>query len=277
MGLNEEKKLDLIRRLEQFHTDFVEYKRLVSQRGRYPNAARYQELKARLPRDFGGLEAVIREYGGTTEVVLMGGNYHCDAFIASFSPSPYDPQALNDILDTAISAINITIGKLQSLGSVEEMTIAEASVPPNVFVAHGGESEVLAKLQNFLEALGMKSIVAEKEPSEGRSVDKQVEWCLDQSDCAIILATKGDIDNKTGDFIPRGNVLIEVGRVQERFPGKIVYLKETNTKFPSNISEKVWEHFTDQCMDKAFTKVAKELRAFGIIKTVKPIKKKDSG
>jgi hypothetical protein len=92
---------------------------------------------------------------------------------------------------------------------------------------------------------------------------------LDQSDCAIVLATKGDIDGRTGEFLPRGNILIEVDRCQERFVGRIVYLIETGTKFPSNISEKVLARFSPQSMDKAFTKVARELAAFRLIRATK--------
>jgi len=50
----------------------------------------------------------------------------------------------------------------------------------------------------------------------------------------------------------------------------MVYLLEEGATFPTDISEKVWERFTHECMDKALTKVAKELVAFGIIKAVKP-------
>jgi hypothetical protein len=42
-------------------------------------------------------------------------------------------------------------------------------------------------------------------------------------------------------------------------------LKEEGCKFPSNITPKVWENFTQDNMENAFIKVAKELKAFGII------------
>ena len=141
---------------------------------------------------------------------------------------------------------------------------------PKAFIAHGGETPALIKLKEFLDALGLFPMIVEEQPSEGRSINEQVNWCLDQCDCAIVLATKGDIDGNTGEFIPRGNVLNEIGRFQERFSSKVVYLIECCTKFPTNISEKVWELFDAQSMDKAFIKVARELAAFGIIKAVKP-------
>ena len=90
--------------------------------------------------------------------------------------------------------------------------------PPKAFIAHGGESAARDKLEDFLTALGVTPIIVEKQSSEGRSKDKNVEYYLKQCDCAIILATKGDIDGQTGEFIPRGNILNEVGRCQEIFP-----------------------------------------------------------
>lgn len=146
----------------------------------------------------------------------------------------------------------------------------ESTKKPKAFIAHGGKSPALTKLCDFLTALGIKPLVVEDEPSQGRSVGEQVKWCLDQSDCAIVLATKGDIDGNTGEFLPRGNVLNEIGRFQEKFSSRIVYLIESGTKFPSNINEKVREHFKTQSMDKAFIKVAKELTVFGLIKALKP-------
>jgi predicted nucleotide-binding protein len=119
-------------------------------------------------------------------------------------------------------------------------------------------------------ALGVTPIIVEEQPSEGRSKDKNVEYYLKQCNCAVILATKGDVDGRTGEFIPRGNILNEVGRCQEIFPNRMVYLLEERVKFPTNIDEKVWERFTEESMDKAFIKIAKELRAFGLITPTKP-------
>lgn len=141
---------------------------------------------------------------------------------------------------------------------------------PKAFIVHGGESTARRKLCEFLDALKVIPVIAEKEPSENRSVNDHIDWCLNQSDCAIVLATKGDIDGKTGNWIPRGNILIEIGKIQERFPRRTVYLLEEGATFPTDISEKVWERFTHECMDKALIKVAKELTAFSILRAVKP-------
>ena len=142
-------------------------------------------------------------------------------------------------------------------------------IPPKAFIAHGGDSPALGKLKDFLVALGVQPLVVEEQPSEGRSVGENVDWYSRQADCAIILATKGDIDAKTGGFIPRGNVLIEIGKLQELFKDRIIYLLQAGTRFPTIVSEKAWGRFTTQCMDDAFIKVARELYKFGLLKAVK--------
>jgi predicted nucleotide-binding protein len=165
------------------------------------------------------------------------------------------------------------IQKYELLGVETKPTVSEAQ-HPKAFIAHGGKSEALDKLKEFLVSLGVKPLVVEEQASENRSVGNNVDSYARQADCAIILATKGDIDGLTGSFIPRGNVLIEIGKAQELFKDSIIYLLQAGTKFPTDISEKVWGRFTSSCMDEAFIKVARELAAFGILKTVKPSPKK---
>jgi predicted nucleotide-binding protein len=174
-------------------------------------------------------------------------------------------------LGALIDGVNEAIGRLEAEPELE--TLFETTSPfesPKAFIAHGGESAARDKLQDFLVALGVTPIIVEEQPSEGRSKDKNVEYYLKQCDCAVILATKGDVDGRTGEFIPRANILNEVGRCQEILPNKMVYLLEEGVKFPTDIDEKVWERFTEESMDKAFIKVAKELRAFRLIRPIKP-------
>lgn len=132
-----------------------------------------------------------------------------------------------------------------------------------VFISHGGETAALAKLERFLKALGLNPVVVIREPSEGMSLDDLVDKRLTESDCVVILAT-GD-DAVDGRKQPRLNVVHEIGLAQEKHPQHVVYLKEVGCEFPSNVASKVWENFTQDNMEKAFEKVSKELRAFGLL------------
>lgn len=141
---------------------------------------------------------------------------------------------------------------------------------PKAFIAHGGETKARNKLQRFLIALGVQPLIIEEEPKEGRSPNEQIEYFLKQANCAVILGTADDKELKDGKLYPRRNVHIEIGRVQERFPRRIVFLLEVGASFPSNISEKLYTRFTHENMDEAFITITRELKAFGILKAVKP-------
>lgn len=143
----------------------------------------------------------------------------------------------------------------------------EEGVSPKTFIAHGPKLKPLEKLCRFLIALGVQPLVIEEEPSEGRSPDQQVEIYLEQADCAIVFGTADDEELKDGKLYPRRNVCIEIGRFQERFPSRIIYLLEEGASLPSNVSDKIYERFTQESMEEAFVKVVRELKAFGLLKT----------
>lgn len=239
-----------------------------------------QDLRDELVRKSGKFKSIIIELSGRQYLTKAQGGQerNFDMWLLGldmFFDSATHVKALNCCID----ATNQAIGKLQSdieiglrdkQGSlVAKVSGVEKGISPKVFIAHGGGSPARQKLSSFLNALGTTPIIVEDQPSQGRSKDKNVEYYLKQCDCAVILATRGDVDGRTGGFIPRGNILIEVGRSQELFPERMIYLLEEEAKFPTNIDEKVWERFTQENMDKAFIKVAKELYAFGLIKAVK--------
>lgn len=146
---------------------------------------------------------------------------------------------------------------------------ATAGQPPKAFIAHEGETKALGKLEDFLDALGVKHSIAEKEPSDGRQIEGQVASTYEQADFVIILATKGKaINRKTGTPYMGLNVADELGRAREA-KKRIVLLLETGVDPHTNISGIVYERFTPQGMDKAFIKIARELKNWGFIRAGK--------
>lgn len=132
-----------------------------------------------------------------------------------------------------------------------------------VFISHGNETLALKKVERFIRAIGLEPVIVIFGASEGLAVDDLVEKRMNESDCALILATADE--NVEGRKQPRPNVLHEIGIAQEKFGNKIIYLKEEGCEFPSNVRPKVWENFTQNNMEEAFEKILKELRAFGLI------------
>ena len=143
-----------------------------------------------------------------------------------------------------------------------------SSQEKRVFISHGTETKALIKLERFLRDLGITPVIVKNEPSLGKSVDDLVEEQMSSCGAVIILATKDDkvMNQEVKEYYqPRPNVIHEIGLAQEKVREQIIYLKEEGCDFPSNISPKIWENFTQENMENAFSKVVKEVRAFGII------------
>ncbi len=158
------------------------------------------------------------------------------------------------------------------LSAIKEYGIPERQeprTPPKVFIAHGGETKSLGKLKSFLDALGIEPLIVEEQAIVGRLTEPQVEHYLQQADCGIALATQGGIiDAKSGSKHPRLNVIDELGRMRNAYPNKTILLLERGTQLPSNVSGIVRISFTQNNIEKAFTKIAKELAKFGIIRAI---------
>ena len=279
--------MDTLNDLNQFCKKIIQYKRLVREwiDELSPSDAtieNIQKLRTELQQSYSRLERAITQYGGTSYITDDFSGSKKNVFDVAFDAiRPMNSDENLDALNEALKIVNKAIGKLQAEGKSWEVELPKKpekatkqpskamAYEPKAFIAHGGDSPALSKLKSFLEALGVEPLVVEEQPSEGRSVGENVDWYARQADCAIILATKGDIDGKTGRFIPRGNVLIEIGKSQELFKDRIIYLLQAGTNLPTNISEKVRVRFTSDKMDDAFIKIAKELKKFGILKAGK--------
>lgn len=142
------------------------------------------------------------------------------------------------------------------------------------FISHGKESAALRKLKELIETLGIEPLIVKKQPSLDKDLPDKVNLYLSQADFVIILATGNDtvIDKKTGKEItqPKQNIIHETGLAQKTHPGKIIYLLEEGAEFPSNIRPKVWESFKQRNMMNAFLGIVRELRAYGMLKLIKP-------
>jgi predicted nucleotide-binding protein len=190
---------------------------------------------------------------------------------ASSNKPAQDRAQYDEDLDNCETALKSIIEKYERFGFEDKPAAGIQPTAPKAFIAHGGDSAALRKLHSFLEALGVEPLVVEIEPSEGRLTETQVDEHMKQADCAIILATYGHVkDVKTGKKHPRLNVVDELGRCRKVFPHRTILLLEKGVDLPSNVSGIVYEHFTNQNMEKAFIKVAKELGAFDFIRATKP-------
>ena len=184
-------------------------------------------------------------------------------------------EALNDAtvnLTMAISKLEREIdeGYRDEEGNIIEKPRKIFTEPPKAFIAHEGETTALNKLKGFLDALNIKYLIAEIEPSNGRLVEGQVDWSQGQADFAIILATKGKVvSKKTGKPQIGTNVADELGRARQVFKNRIILLRQTGVEVHTNVSGIIREHFSPQSMDRAFIKIVRELRNWGFLRAEK--------
>ena len=234
------------------------------------------ELRKRLWWKVGRLGPLITDLTQKDKVIVQEKEHESSVDMWGAGLSWPLPKGGIAALGICIDTIRRACGRLESdiqMGIRDDqgrlyMPTAE---PPKAFIAHKGETGALAKLKEFLEALGIHCVIAEREPSNGRSVEKQVTWTYEPADFAVILATKGGvIDKKTGAQYMGMNVADELGRARERYENRIILLLEKGVQSHTNISEIVHERFTPQSMDKAFIKIVKELKNWHLVRAVKP-------
>lgn len=226
-----------------------------------------EELREVLVRSVGRLRQRITEITGKEKLEKWGRVY--DIWSTGLAANPSAPVNF-DALNACIDVTNEAIGKIEAEGdswralpnkseSINKITVANVKV----FISHGKDSLALSKIEKFLRDLGVEPLIVKDKPSLGKTVSEKVEYYLNQAGCAIILATADD--NIDGKLYPRQNITHEIGLAQKTLEGKIIYLLEQGAEFPSNISPRVWESFTQDNLENVFSRIIKELKAFGLM------------
>ena len=180
----------------------------------------------------------------------------------------HEPEDWHSSFGKFLNRLLSEFKELRFLDLKEEKPTAASELPPKAFISHGKESVALKKLEEFLRVLGVEPLIVKEQPSLDKDLPDKVNLYLSQADFVIILATA---DDKVGDKLqPRQNVIHEIGLAQKTHSGRIIYLLEEGAEFPSNIRPKVWERFKQRNMLNAFLCILRELRAYGILKVMKP-------
>lgn len=235
-------------------------------------AERVIELHDLLAVKIGAFKNLISDASGISQTGLEGIWMRA----MSYSQTPLVVNSLDQVIQATSLALgqikrDIELGKRDTqTGELVGKSGATRSEPAKAFIAHEGMTGVLTRLREFLEALGVEYSIAEIEASNGRGVEKQVQWTQGKADFAIILATKGRaIDRRTGEPYMGLNVADELGRAREVFKNYIILLLQRGVKPHTNISGIVYEPFSPQNLEKSFMKITKELRNWGFIQVAR--------
>ena len=237
-------------------------------------------LREKLLNDMGRFRGRITELMGKDRITVTpqkGEEYSYDMWFRGLGMK-FDAHAVR-ALNTCIDVTNAAIGKLKSdienglrdeQGNLLKRPPTIDTEPPKAFIAHEGMTKALEKVNSFLDATRIKYLIAEIEPSDGRTVEPQVQWTQGKADFAVILATKGRVINKnTGKPYMGMNVADELGRAREVFKNRIILLLQRGVEPHTNVSGIVYEPFTPQNMEKVFIKIARELSNWGYLKAVR--------
>ncbi len=279
--MDESEKQKIIGELRNFYKNLKNYQR--RQRERTDNGSSIAKdrslnsLRLELQREYGRFGNTISNH---TDMAIIPHFEDIKVFFSVALDSIDMSSNAFMALEEAIIIINMAIGVFESdaknrqIESTSSKDNESASV--KAFISHGKGGGALLKLEKFVSELGVTPIVVKDQPNLDRSVDKKVEDCLKEADFVIILATGDDeIKSKPDTRQPRQNVIHEIGLAQNTHAGRIIYLLEEGTEFPSNIKPKVYESFARQSMDGAFIAIIRELRELGFLKVVTPLKSKE--
>lgn len=141
-----------------------------------------------------------------------------------------------------------------------------APIQPVIFISHGKISRrQLGKLKEFLTTLGATAIIVEDEANSGMTPAQKVENYMANCNVGLVLMTADDKMKESDEVRGRPNVDNEIGmlRKSDNINKRIIIFKEATVILPSNYSELVRENFNRSQIETIFTRIVKELKAWG--------------
>jgi predicted nucleotide-binding protein len=215
--------------------------------------------------------AGVKEYFGqdSDELRWVNAGYGGVAILSSEAQrAAFERREYPEALQKKRVGLETVLQRYEALAPAPSHDTGAIQRPARAFISHGGEKRSLTLIEDFLRALGVEPVVAEKRASEGRELHDNVDSHRKQSDFAVILLTK-DIRETEDLWHPSGSVEVEVGELKTQFGSRVIYLKEEGVKLPPMVSTLVHETFTEENMGRAYTKIVTELHGWGWL-TVSP-------
>ena len=112
----------------------------------------------------------------------------------------------------------------------------------NVFISHGHDEEAITTVTKFVETLGLKVTVLDKQPKKGQTIIDKFEEQVNEAGFAIVLLTPDDVGSSkaTGKRKPRArqNVIFELGYLLGGLGGeRVCALYKEGVELPSDIRD----------------------------------------
>jgi len=191
-------------------------------------------------------------------------DFHNKLTIIRFGPIDFQPDHIS-ALEEAVVHLQVVKARFEreEYDPAPTVHLIPVKTPVSIFIAHSGEPNALHRLTRFLEALGVKPVIAEWLPFKGRQVPEQARSAMDGCAAAIVFATATDAVGERKQ--PGRGALIETGILQERFGSKVIYLVEEGAELGPMVDGFAHESFTQGCLEKAFYRIVVDLKAHKLI------------
>jgi predicted nucleotide-binding protein len=204
-----------------------------------------------------------------------------DYEIRDFSPIMYSSNVLT-IRSHYDNQLKRAVLQLKALKDVLEERVAHAApsqdISPSqptqsfntgkVFIVHGHDHGVKNTVARFIEKLGLKAIILDEQPNEGRTIIQKLED-HSEADFAIVLFTPDDIGHlakKPDEAKPRArqNVVFELGYFMGMLGRKRVALLKTDDgiEIPSDYAGVLYSSLDGS--DSWKYELAKEMKSCGM-------------
>ena len=196
-----------------------------------------RESMIRMP-DFGG-----QEHTDAKTLAYLGWIHSRRGFTDvtnSWSGEGIYAFVLTDDGRAALDAWNSSVGVEANPGDSDQKQRSR----PMIMVIHGSNEgrvpQVVKDIRLWCFEQDIPAYTAADLPNSGRFVNDKVNSTIDEADYYIVVLT-ADEQLTTGEFRPRPNTMIEMGRVIGQNPRLVCVLKENGVEMPSDYSGLVTE------------------------------------
>jgi predicted nucleotide-binding protein len=171
------------------------------------------------PKDISGLRLAKSVALDVPKIILT--NYPDSEYVReALRPQLDGLQAAVDFLSKAEGA-NLLLRTIEDILKIAAQKQQGSSPSLKVFIAHGHDTDALAKVKEFLRGVGVKPIILFEEADRGDTIIEKLERCCSEAAFAIVLFTPDDYGYSKEEpsavkHRARQNVIFELGYLAAR-------------------------------------------------------------
>jgi predicted nucleotide-binding protein len=219
------------------------------------------------PKDISGLRLAKSAAPDIPKIILT--NYPDSEYVReALRPQLDGLQAAVDFLSKAEGA-TILLKTIEDILKTASQKQQGSSPSVKVFIAHGHDTDTLAKVKEFLRGVGVKPIILFEEADRGDTIIEKLERCCSEAAFAIVLFTPDDYGYSKEEPIAvkhraRQNVIFELGYLAARLGRRRVrVIYQPGVEIPTDFMGVLYIEMDKSGRWKAI--LERELRDAGII------------